>query len=87
MLYFLREEDEDPTNAIAQELMELELQDAEQESHSSCEFGDKRSHMLEEMRKRNGPVKDSFKPFRYIAALRRMVLNVVISAVSSSSHF
>lgn len=66
MLWFLRKEEEDPTDAIAQELMELEIQDAEQESSASCEFGDRRDHMLEEMRKRNGPVKDSFKPFRYI---------------------
>ncbi|KAK8376070.1 hypothetical protein O3P69_008651 [Scylla paramamosain] len=60
------EENEDPTNAIAQELRRLELQDAEQESQS-YDFGDKRNQILEEMRKRNGPLKDSFKPFRPIS--------------------
>ncbi|MPC21126.1 DNA-directed RNA polymerase II subunit GRINL1A-like [Portunus trituberculatus] len=59
------EEDEDPTDAIARELRQLELQDAEQEPQS-CDFGDKRNQIFEEMRKRNGPVKDSFKPFRPI---------------------
>lgn len=62
-----REEQEDPTSAIVQELRQLEIQDAVQESKSgaSCEFGDRRNQMLEDMRKRNGPFKDSFKPFRY----------------------
>ncbi|XP_050707308.1 uncharacterized protein LOC126992537 [Eriocheir sinensis] len=64
-----RQDQEDPTSAIVQELKQLDLQDAAQESKSgtSCEFGDRRNQMLEDMRKRNGPVKDSFKPFRPIA--------------------
>ncbi|KAG0716349.1 hypothetical protein GWK47_009902 [Chionoecetes opilio] len=62
-----REEAEDPTDAIAQELRQLELQDAEQEPGAACQFGERRSRMLEEMRKRNGPVRDSFKPFRPVA--------------------
>ena len=69
MIWFVRVEDEDPTDAIARELRQLELQDAQEESQA-CDFGNKRNQILEEMRKRNGPVKDSFKPFRCVALLR-----------------
>ncbi|XP_069170198.1 transmembrane and coiled-coil domain-containing protein 5B [Procambarus clarkii] len=71
-----RTEEEDPADAIARELRQLEIQDhAEvlskaltnisiQEQKPAVDFGSKRDHMLAVKHKKNGPVKDSFKPFR-----------------------
>ncbi|KAK8751854.1 hypothetical protein OTU49_010790 [Cherax quadricarinatus] len=58
-------EEEDPADAIARELKHLDIQDTEREAQNKRkDFGSKRNDMLEKKYKRNGPVKDSFKPFK-----------------------
>lgn len=62
-----RSEEEDPTEAIVQELRKLDIQDSmQQKKKSPHDFGTKREHMLDEKHRRNGPVKVPFKPFRYV---------------------
>nr|XP_053626996.1 uncharacterized protein LOC128684765 [Cherax quadricarinatus] len=59
-------EEEDPADAIARELKHLDIQDTEREAQNKRkDFGSKRNDMLEKKYKRNGPVKDSFKPFNF----------------------
>ncbi|XP_042233111.1 uncharacterized protein LOC121873544 [Homarus americanus] len=59
-------EEDDPVDVIAQELKKLELQDQrEQTSEIFEDFGSKRNHMLDKKHKKNGPIRESFKPFRY----------------------
>ncbi|XP_071531187.1 uncharacterized protein Polr2M [Panulirus ornatus] len=58
-------EEEDPSEAIVQELEQLNIKDSVKKNDgSSQDFGTKRDIMLAEKHERNGPIKVPFKPFR-----------------------